>query len=65
MKRQLDVRKKGEEKDLENRKVVYTIYKNKVWREVMYKGVSLALRAVFTGKSKKECENWIKENTEC
>lgn len=41
--------------------IKYTIYKNKVWVEIIYKGVPMSTRAVFKGKNKKECENWVKE----
>jgi len=43
-------------------KIVYTIYKNKVWKELLYKGVPMNCKAVYTGTNHKDCERWIKEN---
>lgn len=47
---------------MEERKIQYTIYKNKVWLELLYKGVPMGCRAVYTGINKRDCERWIKEN---
>lgn len=46
----------------EDRKIKYSIYKNKVWIEIIYKGVPMNTKAIYYGKNKKDCERWIKEN---
>lgn len=48
-----------------NKTIKYTIRKNKVWKELIYKGVALNMKAVFVGENRKECEEWIKENVKC
>lgn len=55
----------GDEKDLENKKIVYTIYKNRVWIELLYKNVPMNAKVVYEGKNKKDCQRWIKENVKC
>ena len=40
----------------------YTIEKNKVWLEVVEKDAVMAFKCVYTGKNKKDCEEWVKEH---
>lgn len=40
----------------------YTIIRNKVWLEVVEKDTVMAFRCVYTGKNKKDCEEWVKEH---
>lgn len=40
----------------------YTIYKNKVWLELIVKGVPMNSKCVYIGTNKKDCLNWLKEN---
>lgn len=47
---------------MEDRIIKYSIYKNKVWGDVYYKGVPMNSKVVYSGTSKKDCERWIKEN---
>jgi len=47
---------------MEDRKTRYVIVKNKVWLEILYKGVPMGTRAVYAGTNKKDCERWIEEN---
>lgn len=41
-------------------KIRYTIYKNKVWWELIYKGAPFNCVCVYTGKNRKDCQDWIK-----
>lgn len=47
---------------MEDRIVKYTIYKNKVWLEIIYKGVPMSCKSVYECKSRKDCERWVKEH---
>lgn len=47
---------------MEDRKIIYTISKNHVWLEVLYKNTSMNCKSVYAGKNRKDCERWIKEN---
>ena len=46
----------------EDRTAKYNINKNKVWKELFYKGVAMNSLCVFTGKTNKECQEWLKEH---
>ena len=41
--------------------IQYTIDKNKVWLELIVKGVPMNSKCVYTGTSKKDCLEWVKE----
>lgn len=43
------------------RKIEYTIYKNKVWADLVCDGVPINTMAVFIGNNRKECEKWLME----
>jgi len=45
-----------------DRKIIYTIYKNKVWKELVYKDITMNLKVIYIGKDRKDCERWIKDN---
>lgn len=42
-------------------KTRYTIYKNKVWLDLLYEDTPMNSKCLFVGKNKKECEQWLKE----
>lgn len=46
---------------MKDRVFKYSIYNKNVYLELFYKGVAMNYKRVYTGKSKKDCENWIKE----
>ena len=47
---------------MKNKKIRYTVYKNKVWLELLYKGAVMNQEVVYNGSNHKDCERWIKEN---
>jgi len=58
--------KKGKEKEyMDSRKIRYSIYKNKVWVELLYKKdkkeVIMNQQCVYDGRNKKDCEKWLEE----
>ena len=55
-------KKKEKEDYIESRKFEYKIYKNRVWFEVIYKGVPMTTKAIYEGRNRKDCERWMKEN---
>lgn len=46
---------------MEDRTFKYSISGGKVWLDLIYKGVPMNSKAVYVGKNKKDCEEWIKE----
>lgn len=46
---------------MEDRTFKYSISGGKVWLDLIYKGVPMNSKAVYTGKNKKDCEKWIEE----
>ena len=47
---------------MEDRIFKYSIYKNKVWQDLIYMGVPMNSKVVYEGTNKKDCERWIKNN---
>jgi hypothetical protein len=50
---------------MEDKRLRYSIYKNKVWLELLYrmdkKEVIMNQKCVYSGDNKKDCEKWLKE----
>lgn len=39
----------------------YTIFKNKVWLDIMYGNIPMGTKCVYNGENRKDCQRWIKE----
>lgn len=46
---------------MEDRTFKYSVSGDKVWLDLIYKGVPMNSKVVYVGKNKKDCEEWIKE----
>jgi hypothetical protein len=49
------------DKEMEKR-FRYVIDKHTVWLELVENGVPMACKGVYTGTSKKDCEEWLKSH---
>ena len=39
----------------------YTIFKNKVWLDIMYGDIPMGTKCIYDGENRKDCQRWIKE----
>ena len=50
---------------MENKSFRYSIYKSKVWLELLYKKdkkeIVMNQKCVYDGRNKKDCEKWLEE----